>query len=134
MTQMTQSVFSSLSAPAVNEEGILEQVLSTGQGHKTGVGCTLSQRIHDDTSLSSSRSEGTSAHVDLHRRISVHILWAEPLDVRESSDDARVAGTTVPEHTVPDDYTSKAVCPFRSSTSSWCWRDDVSDVANLWDT
>ena len=65
MTQMIQSTSSSSSAPAVRKKGILEQVLGTRQGHKTGVGHTLSQRIHHgSTSSSSFRSEGISARVN----------------------------------------------------------------------
>ena len=65
MTQMTQSASSSASTPAINGAGILDQVLGTRRGHKTGVSRTLSQRIHHGaTSSSSSRSEGTSARID----------------------------------------------------------------------
>ena len=64
---MTQSGSSSSSAPAVNEEDILEQVLGTRRGHKIVVSRTLSQRIHHGAiSSSSSHSEGTSDRVDLH--------------------------------------------------------------------
>ena len=41
LTQITNVDSSSSSALAVNEEIILEQVLSTRQGHKTEVGHTL---------------------------------------------------------------------------------------------
>ena len=64
LTQMTNVVSSSLSAPAVNEEIILEQVLGTRRWHKTGVGCTLSQRVHSGTSSSNSYSEESTEHVD----------------------------------------------------------------------
>ena len=64
LTQMTHVASSSSSALAINEEIILEQVLVTCRGHKTGVGRTLSQRVHSDTSSSSSHSEGSTARVD----------------------------------------------------------------------
>ena len=64
LTQMTHVASSSSSAPAVNEEIILEQVLGTRRGHKTGVGHTLSQRVHDDASSSRSHSEGSTVCVD----------------------------------------------------------------------
>ena len=64
LTQMKNVASSSSSAPTVNEEIILEQVLSTRQGHKTGVGRTLSQRVHDDASSFSSRSEWPMTRVD----------------------------------------------------------------------
>ena len=64
LTQMTNVASSSLSAPAVNEEIILEHVLSTRQEHKTRVGRTLSQRVHSGTSSSSSHSKGSTALVD----------------------------------------------------------------------
>ena len=64
LTQMTNVASSFSSAPAVNEEIILEQVLNTRRGHKTEVGCTLSQRVHGGASSSSSRLEGSLARVD----------------------------------------------------------------------
>ena len=63
---MMQSASISSSAPAINKEVILEQVLGTRRGKKTGVGHTLSQRIHPGTSSFSSQSEGISMHVDSH--------------------------------------------------------------------
>ena len=63
---MTQSASNSSLAPEVNEEGILEQVLSTHRGHETVVGLTLSQRIHQGTSSSSSHSKGSSTSVNLY--------------------------------------------------------------------
>ena len=63
-TQMTDIAYSSSSAPAVNEEIILEQVLGTRRRHKTRVGCTLSQRVHSSASSSSSYSEGSTVRVD----------------------------------------------------------------------
>ena len=55
-----------LRSPAINKEVILEQVLGTRRGHKTGVGHTLSQRVHASTSSSSSRLEGSSVCMDLN--------------------------------------------------------------------
>ena len=63
LTRMTHVASSSSSAPAVNEEIILEQVLGTCRGHKTGVGRTLSQRVHNNASSSNSRSKGFTARV-----------------------------------------------------------------------
>ena len=62
LTQMTNVASSSSSALAINEEIILEHVLSTRRGHKTGVGHTLSQRVHSGASSSSSLSEGSTGH------------------------------------------------------------------------
>ena len=64
LTQMTHVASSSSSAPAVNEEIILEQVLGTRRGHKTGVGRTLSQRVYSGASSSSSHSEGSTSLLD----------------------------------------------------------------------
>ena len=61
---MTNVTSNSSSAPAVNEEIILEQVLGTRRGHKTGVAHILSQRVHSDASSSSSRLEGSTVCVD----------------------------------------------------------------------
>ena len=64
LTQMMNVTSSSSLAPAVNQEIILEQVLDTRRVHKTGVGRTLSQRVHSDVSSSSSHSKGFMARVD----------------------------------------------------------------------
>ena len=64
LTQMTNVASSSSSALAVNEEIILKQVIGTRRGHKTGVGRTLSQRVHSGASSSNSRSEGSTTRVD----------------------------------------------------------------------
>ena len=61
----TSVASSSSSAPTVNEEIILEQVLGTCRGHKIGVGRTLSQRAHSGASSSSSSLEGSTVCVDL---------------------------------------------------------------------
>ena len=81
---MTQSTSNSSSAPTVNMEGILEQVLGTRRGHKTGVGHTLSQRIHGDTSSSSSCSDGTSARVDQHVKEYLHRSYEQNSQIYES--------------------------------------------------
>ena len=65
LIQMMNVVSSFSSAPAVNMEIILEQGLGTRQEQKTRVGCTLSQMVHGGASSSSSRSDGSMAHVDL---------------------------------------------------------------------
>ena len=44
----------------------MKQVLGTLRRHKTGVGCTPSQKIHHNTLSSSSSSEGRLACVDSH--------------------------------------------------------------------
>ena len=82
---MTQSTSSSSSTPAFNEKGILEQVLDTRRGHKTGVGHTLSQMIHHcATSSFSSRSEGTSACVDPHVEEYLRRSYEQNLQMYES--------------------------------------------------
>ena len=84
MTQMKQCASNTSSAPAVNKEGILEQVLGTRRGHKTRVGCTLSQRIYHDTSSSSSHSEGTSARIDPHVEEYLHQSYEQNLQMTDS--------------------------------------------------
>ena len=64
LTQMTHVASSSSSASVINEEIIIEQVLGTRQGHKTGAGRTLSQRVYSDASSSRSQSEGSIVRVD----------------------------------------------------------------------
>ena len=64
LTQMTNVVSSFSSAPTVNEEIILEQILGTRRGHKTRVGRTLSQRVYSGASSSSSHSKGSTVRVD----------------------------------------------------------------------
>ena len=84
MTWMTQSASSSSLVPMVNEEVILEQVLSTSQEHKTRVGRTLSQRVHPGISLSWSCSEGTSACVDQHVEEYLCQSYEQNLQIYES--------------------------------------------------
>ena len=75
---------SSSSAPAVNEEIILEQVLSTRRGHKTGIGHTLSQRVHSGASSSSSRSEGSTASVNPAVEEYLHQSYEQNLQMYDS--------------------------------------------------
>ena len=81
---MMQAASSSSSAPTVNEEVILEQVLGTRRGHKTRVGRMLSQRVHAGTSSSSSRSEGSSVRVDPYIEEYLHRSYEQNLQMYES--------------------------------------------------
>ena len=84
LTQMTNVASDSLSAPAVNEEIVLKQVLSTRRGHKTGVGRTLSQRVHSGASSSSSYSEGSTTCVDLAVKEYLRRSYEKNLQMYES--------------------------------------------------
>ena len=64
LTQMTHVASSSSSAPVINEKIILEQILRTRRGHKTGAGRTLSQRVYSDASSFRSQFEGSIVCVD----------------------------------------------------------------------
>ena len=81
---MTQAASSFSSAPAVNEEIIFQQVLGTRREHKIGVGRTLSQRVHDNTSSSSSCSEKSSVRVDPHVEEYLRRLYEQNLQMYES--------------------------------------------------
>ena len=118
MTRMMQFASNSSSVPMVNEEVILEQVFSTRRGHKTGVGHTVAKGTPWHFIVLVMLVGNFSTCRPARRRISAPIVRPKPLDVRESSDDAVIVGLATPEHTVPDNYSSRAVCFSRSSNSS----------------
>ena len=141
MTQMTQSASSSSSAPAVNDEGILEQVLGTHQGHTNGVGRTLSQWIHHGTSSSSSHSEGTSACVDQHIEEYLRRSYEQNLQIYESHRmmqellaqlHSKIQFPTIThlESYVPPSALPPPGPPFPLDVDD----DDASDVTNLGDS
>ena len=79
---MTNVLSSSSSALAVNEEIILEQF--SAHVEDTRLECTLSQRLHGDSSSFSSRSDGSSACVNPHVEEYLRQSYEQNLQMYES--------------------------------------------------
>ena len=138
---MTQSASSLSSAPVVNDEVILEQVLDTHRGHKTGVDRTLLQRVHPGTSSSSSCSKGASAHEDPHVEEYLRRSYEQNLQMYESHrmmqqllaqlhPNIQFPMITCPESYVPPGHpTPLGLLPPPDGSD-----DDINDVANLGDS
>ena len=138
---MTQSASNSSSTPTVSEEVISEQVLGTCQGHKTGVGRALSQRVHPGTSSFSSHQEGTSVRVDLHVEVYLRRSYKKNLQIYENHRmiqqllaqlhlNIQFSIITHPETYVPPNHpTPPGPLPQPDASN-----DDASDTANLGDS
>ena len=132
LTKMTNVASNSSSPLAVNEENILEQVLSTRLGHKTRVGRTLSQRVHSDAS-SSSRSEGSTACVDPAVEEYVCRSYEQNLQMYESHRMQELLGQLHPNIQFPTITRPKPFIPPSPRPSPDDGEDDANDMANLGD-